>query len=478
MTIGLSYLGDLSRVRIALTDLADGTVKVEHSAQASFNVAATVRGGEALLISSGVGQLDWYEFYADVLNHFRVVPIDPPAGLLLPGADGDYASTPDHASLNVTGDLDVRADATRESWRPASDEGILGKYESTGDLRQYRFELRAAGTLRLRWSTNGTSLSTEDSTVAVPDVAGRLAMRAKLDVDNGGVYQVVFETAPTSAGPWTQLGDPKNGAATTSIFGAGTAPLEVGAYDGGFATFEGNIHSAEVRDGIDGTLVADPDFAAQAGGATSFADAAGRTWTVQGDAQVVGIETASITPSLAGQVWLKSVRYPLLNRVVTVADYGEVESPSRSVAFPVAGRSLPTGIGELHGGRNHLLVIASESPAEFAHLDLMSRVGGFFFVHVPTQAVSGLEGNLLLPGSMHVLLGTPRVVRLGGITRFQHIQLPLVEVNPPGPDVIGGTLTWQTIQRLYGSWTAVWAAHSSWRSIWDTIGSPEDVFVP
>lgn len=183
----------------------------------------------------------------------------PPFGLVLAGAAGDHASTPNHASLNVTGDLEVSADATRADWTPASDQSFLGKYESTGELRQYRFDLRSTGVLRLRWSTNGTALSTEDSTVAVPVSSGRLAVRATLDVDLGGVYQVVFWTAPTSVGPWTQLGAAKNGVATTSIF-AGTAPLEVGSIDGGgVQNFAGTIHSVEVRNGIGGTLVASPE---------------------------------------------------------------------------------------------------------------------------------------------------------------------------------------------------------------------------
>lgn len=185
--------------------------------------------------------------------------------------------------------------------------------------------------------------------------------------------------------------------------------------------------------------------------------------------------TTSILVDLDGRVWLKSVKHPNLNTIVTVADYGDLNLTSRSVGLPISGRSLPVGISDLHGGRNHPLVVATETPAQEAKLSLSLRAGGVWFVHVPTDPPVGREGNALLPGSMHVLIDTARVHRLGGVSRFQHYILPLMEVAEPEPEVVGTTLTWETVKRLYGSWTAVWAAHSSWRSLWDTIGDPADV---
>src|SRR5690606_11379747 len=104
---------------------------------------------------------------------------------------------------------------------------------------------------------------------------------------------------------------------TTSIH-IGTAPVEAKAGNGGL------VREARIIDGnLAGTVVANPDFAAQAVGTASFADSAGRTWTVNGDAYLSGVELDSITPSLAGRVWLKSIRYPGLNQPVTAAEYGD-----------------------------------------------------------------------------------------------------------------------------------------------------------
>jgi hypothetical protein len=44
--------------------------------------------------------------------------------VLLPGASGDYVSTPDAAALDITGDLDLRVRVAMDDWTPAA-ESIL-----------------------------------------------------------------------------------------------------------------------------------------------------------------------------------------------------------------------------------------------------------------------------------------------------------------------------------------------------------------
>lgn len=479
--IGLTYDNTLSRVQIALSDMPDGTVLVERSAQASFNLRETVRGGRALPISGGVANLNDHEFAADALNHYRTVPVDPPAGLLLTGASGDYASTPDDPALDITADIVITVDVTLDDWASGSTQVLLSKFDASVDQRSYSLLLTNTGNLRLIWSTDGTSpggtgLETTDPLPVSP--GQRLAVKAWLNVDNGaGNHAVTFYTAPTAADTFTAL-ESVTDTGITSIF-ASNVEVKVGTNAGETQTVSGVIHKAIIQDGsLAGTEVANPDFAAQPGGTTSFTDTAGRAWTVNGDARIVGTETASITPSLAGRVWLKSLKYPLLNRIVTVSDYGDVTTPSRNASFPIAGRSLPIASTELHGGRNHRLDLVTDNPDDAANLDLMLRTGRVFLVHVPTTAPPQLDGNPLLPGSMYITIGTPRRHRVGGVSEVELWELPLTEVNPPGPDVTEATLTWQTIERVYGSWSNVWAAHSDWRSVWATIGAPTDVYVP
>ncbi|WP_067470025.1 hypothetical protein [Actinomadura macra] len=191
------------------------------------------------------------------------------------------ATTPDHASLDITGDLDVRVEA-HLGWALNSG-GLIGKYAEVGNQRSWVLWLEDSGALTLYWSTDGANLLSARSTVPVPAV-GRLAVRATIDVNNGAAGRTItFHTAPSIGGTWTQLGATLVQAGTTSIFNS-TSPLAVGAALGDSVT--GRYVAAELRNGIGGTVVAGPDFSAQPAGTTSFTDGSGRTWTVNGDAQI------------------------------------------------------------------------------------------------------------------------------------------------------------------------------------------------
>ncbi|WP_333743839.1 carbohydrate binding domain-containing protein [Streptomyces ardesiacus] len=221
--------------------------------------------------------------------------------LALPGGQGDAATTPDVTALDITGDIDVRVDATLVNWclpdYPSTGETIypqtnlIGKDDSGS--RSWVLSTRRSRPY-LEWSTTGTFMTNDAlATADLPlTTSGRIAVRATLDVDNGaGGNTVRFYTAPTMAGPWTQLGDPVTASGTTSIY-SGAAPLRIGDakwLDNSWPI--GSVHKAEVRSGIGGTVVASPDFTAQASGTTSFADSAGRTWTVTGNAEVTNRKT-------------------------------------------------------------------------------------------------------------------------------------------------------------------------------------------
>ncbi|MFJ3037708.1 hypothetical protein [Streptomyces tendae] len=232
--------------------------------------------------------------------------------LAVPGGEGDAATTPDTAALDITGDIDIRVDATLANWclpdYPSTGEttypqtNLIGKDDSAN--RSWVLSTRRSRPY-FEYSTNGSFMT--NGAIATADLplttSGRIAVRVTLDTDNGaGGRTMTFYTAPTMAGPWTQLGDPIANSGTVSIF-SGSAPLRIGDakwLDDSWPI--GVIHSAEVRSGIGGTLVASPDFTAQTAGATSFTDSAGRTWTIGGQAEItnrkirfVG-EVASWTP--------------------------------------------------------------------------------------------------------------------------------------------------------------------------------------
>lgn len=213
--------------------------------------------------------------------------------LVLPGNVGDHASTPDDASLDITGDIDVRVDAQLANWAESTAAAadtveLIGKYSFASGTKSWWLGTRADA-LFFQWSVDGTAALSASSTVPLPiPASGRMAVRVTMDADNGASGRTItFYTAPSgTSGPWTQLGEPVVQSGTTSIANTTTA-LKVGdASDIGYTRPIGRVHRAEIRSGIGGSVVANPDFTAQTVGTTSFADGAGRTWTVNGGTSI------------------------------------------------------------------------------------------------------------------------------------------------------------------------------------------------
>lgn len=207
-------------------------------------------------------------------------------------AGGQRASTPDAAILDIAGDLDIRADIEPAVWgdyRGGSDSfdapsytEICGKWTNPGQ-GSWALLLSDQGQLVLVWSTTGANQVSAWSTPVILPPFTRQSVRVTLDVDNGaGGFTATFYTSstPGTAGPWTQVNQVM-GTGVTSIFNS-TSPAEVGDLSTvGYVSLAKKIFSVEVRNGIGGTVVANPNFEAQAVGATSFNDTAPspRPWT-------------------------------------------------------------------------------------------------------------------------------------------------------------------------------------------------------
>lgn len=227
-----------------------------------------------------------------LLNFIESLSVAGPY-LSLTGNSGDVASTPDDPVLDITGDIDLRIDLA-SSAIGASDglRYLITKYTTTGDERAYAFRLNSSGLPQLAFSDDGVNVIQRTATASpssrVNPRTDRLALRVTLVVDNGeGEHEVQFFTGPSVDGPWTQLGDTVTNAGTTSINNS-NADLIIGAIDGGTSGLfpAAQVYAAQVRDGVDGAVVADARFEKVATGATGFTDEAGLSWTVSGSASV------------------------------------------------------------------------------------------------------------------------------------------------------------------------------------------------
>lgn len=214
--------------------------------------------------------------------------------LRLSGANGMYASTPDAAVLDIVGDIDIRAKLSMDDWTPTSVEGwIVGKVLGTGNQRSYDIRIRpSSGKLGIDWSSDGINFLSLESTVGTGFADSSVGwVRATLDVDNGAAGRTATFYTSTDGVTWTPLGTPVTAAGITSIF-AGTSPLTIGALD---ATTPGgpmNVFAVEIRNGIGGTIVANPNFSArpwdvgESSGVTGV-DSAGNTWTLNGSGSII-----------------------------------------------------------------------------------------------------------------------------------------------------------------------------------------------
>jgi hypothetical protein len=231
------------------------------------------------------------------------------SALLLTGATNSNASTPDHASLDITGDLDLRAHVAMDDWTPTAEKALLSKWTTSGNQKSYLIRVGTTGLLRFYWSADGAATLVADSTIAPTVVDGAaLWVRATLDVNNGAAGRDIRFYTSTDGETWIQLGATVTQAGVTSVFSSNAGAI-VGALDSGAsARFEGKVHAVEIRNGIDGTVVARPEFGAQPAGTTSIVDSTGKTWTIQAAASIVDVANTLFPDALnvvtpTGPVW-------------------------------------------------------------------------------------------------------------------------------------------------------------------------------
>lgn len=254
--------------------------------------------GHTLRLSSGPGSIQEQAILGYVgSTRVATVPLNWLATYLdLPGVSGSFASTPDAAALGITGDIDIRVKVAMDDWTPAVQNCLIGKAASS-TTTNYRFDVLANGRLETRWSTGGVS-NNKSSTAAVGAADGSVKwVRVVHDVDNGaGGNDIIFYTSDDGV-TWSQLG--------TTVTSAGVIARDVNAFaltvgainpTGNGNPVAGHIYYAEVRNGIDGTVVASFNAAdAQLGASTITSSQTEEVWTLQGTAVLARAPDATTT---------------------------------------------------------------------------------------------------------------------------------------------------------------------------------------
>lgn len=210
--------------------------------------------------------------------------------LYLPGVSGNYLSTPDAATLDITGDIEIRARVALTDWTPAAETQLVGKWTVTGNQRSYKLSVNTNGTLLFQNSTDGavgTVVSHTSSVAPTVSDGGTLWVRVTVDVDNGSgdsdatFYTSTDDTNDPTAVTWTQLGTVINSGGTTSIF-SGTSVVTLGAIEAGTSLLmAGKLYYASILNGIGGTAALTINTHTQPTEPFStFTDGTGKTVTI------------------------------------------------------------------------------------------------------------------------------------------------------------------------------------------------------
>ena len=211
--------------------------------------------------------------------------------------------TADKASLDITGDIDIRCDIQPYSWHTGFSQfsGVQGmtiasKGASSGNL-SWVFYMLGDGTLRFRWYPAGTTSGqlTAASSIPIPPTSGRLTVRVTLKANNGASGNTVtFYTGSSVTGTFTQLGSAVTQSGTTSIFASSADLILAGGGDGHVVFFSdipaygGRFFRFQMYNGIAGTLVADMDATSRTPGDIFWSDGltSPNTWVVEGTARI------------------------------------------------------------------------------------------------------------------------------------------------------------------------------------------------
>lgn len=196
-----------------------------------------------------------------------------------------------------------------------------------------------------------------------------------------------------------------------------------------------------------------------------FVPGAVNYYRVTGGADVY---TTTITPAQTG-VWLKSITRPFLNRAVEVVDHSDIRRDARNGIFEVIGRSDPVAVTDVRGSRSWEMTVKVDTVSDADALETVFASGDPLYVQT--------DGTKDIPAG-YVVVGDLTRRRYGRLSARRYFDLPLRNVAAPGADVVGATVTWETLVAEFGTWANVLAEFGTWAEIAEYVASPDVVIVP
>lgn len=196
--------------------------------------------------------------------------------LSMVGSAGNYASSPDSATLDIASDLTIDMYLAIDDWTPPADITLMAKVASSVD-RSYRVDLLTtpAGVIRFIYSNDGSTSLNRTSSTAPGFVDGTAHwLRVSFDADSGSSQNSVRFYKSEDGATWTQIGTTVVTAGILTIFNS-ISPLEIGSlFLGTIREWSGKFYRLKIYNSdlqtAAGTPVYDANFMGRTAEATSF----------------------------------------------------------------------------------------------------------------------------------------------------------------------------------------------------------------
>jgi hypothetical protein len=225
--------------------------------------------------------------------------------LALPGVSGNYASTPNAAPNQITGNITIDVNVAMASWTPAAGQMLVAKIPLSGNFA-YRFYVNTSGSIGFDvWNSSSVETSSQSSVATGFTAGSQHWVRVSLTLSNGSNSVCQFFTSSDGV-TWTQLGSNVTQGIINSIYNA-TSALEIGSESGGTNLLAaGNFYEVKLYNSAlgsgSGTPVFDANFATKTVGSNTFTESSSNaaTVTISGAEAQQGDGRISINSSVGG----------------------------------------------------------------------------------------------------------------------------------------------------------------------------------
>jgi len=470
-------MGDLSRVRVAMSAAPAGTDSALVERSTDGITWTTVSGGDAVTITAGTGFVDDYFFDAGVLNTYRASYVN---SALLPTVTGVGAAvTGNNAALNP----------------PPPASGM-----AAGDLKVILATIRNSGAGSVAGATGGTG-----AWVKIFEF-GNMAMLAKRHVGGDPTPNVTFAGGVANADTIAQMISVRN--SKDSVSGTPATLLNaIAAQDiatAGFFQIGASLLLEALWKQDDMTSTTTPTFATKVADTSSTAgDDASMSWfyyqvprsndglpfggatvLVTGGAAAVsrsswiqlpvvdniGQATATVTPTLTN-VWLKNIGRPSLNTPLVITNISDITEPARMGLHPIIGRSREVATTDVRLGQRFTLTVMVANKSDELDLKNKLALGGPVFLQGPNS-------DCAIP-TMYAVIGDVDRKQPSGSKRSmrRYIDLPLTECAAPSSAVFSATYTYADLVLDYATYADMIVANPTYASLIDKV-SDNEVVVP